>query len=491
MERFPDNRRRDGSLVGSRLRAWRIGKESGARAGGLCRHYRAARTPVRVRSSPPEAVRRQDPKGAGVGDANRISCNDPMSRTIGNIRRVAGSIAGRTTAGQYARSRVAAVAVAARSVEAFDRPAWLYRSGGAIPRLELQFRAPCAVASADIALCQRLIDAHTLAQEDAPRTAGLWSHNVFQHRQRELSDALAKRDPEVLARLLSAMFRSEFVLGMAFGSLGVGSSSALRQRFWRMSILSRFVALAESQGACRVEDIIQGGVGLAFVNGVDKLAHDTEAALGVSVDFPDVGAAYGIDVADRLITFDSPDQIYAAARLRDAIRVHLPDRELPLRVVEIGGGYGGMTYWLMMMGIVTDYVVVDLPVVNVLQGYFLAQSLGPSQVSFHGEAKRNVSIVPAQALSTITSPFPILVNKDSMPEIDRRTVEGYLAWARESCDGLFYSYNQEAAAATEDSAQNVVPEIIRQVGGFERVRRDLSWLRGGYTEEIYLPVGGP
>jgi hypothetical protein len=373
----------------------------------------------------------------------------------------------------------------ARRVETLDRPAWLYRSGGAIPSLELHFRAARKVSDADVTLCQRLIDAYDLAQADAPPVSGMWSHPVFSHRQRELLDALQKRDPRILANRLSSMFRSDFVLGMAFGSLGVGQSP-MSNRLMRLSVLSQLAALAESQGVVRAENPEQGSAALAFVHGADKLVADTEEVLGVPLDFPDVGAAYGIQITDRaLISTDSADQIYAAARLRNAARDYLSDHARPLRIVEIGAGYGAMAYWILLM---TDarYVIVDLPVVNVLQGYFLAQALGSSEVSCYGEAPSRVAVLPTHALSTIDVPFDILVNKDSMPEIPAQAVVDYLSWARTACTGIFYSYNQEAAALQEHEVpQNVVPEVVARLGGFTTIRRDTSWLRRGYVEDLY------
>lgn len=43
-----------------------------------------------------------------------------------------------------------------------------------------------------------------------------------------------------------------------------------------------------------------------------------------------------------------------------------------------------MAYWLLRMSNLR-YTIVDLPLINVLQGYFLSQALGPSKVSLHGE----------------------------------------------------------------------------------------------------------
>jgi hypothetical protein len=373
----------------------------------------------------------------------------------------------------------------ARALLAFDRPRWLYRSRGAIPSAQVRFRAPRPVTEADVALCERLTAAYVLAQADAPPASGMWSDEVFRERQRELVSALESRDPATLAERLAAMFVSDFVVGMHHGSLGV-AQPRWSKRFSHLYALSKLAALAESLGAARAETPEQGPRGPAFADGLEKLVVDTEAALGAPVGFPDVGAPYGIELGERLITSDSPDHMYAAARVRDAIGLHLPSRKPPLRVVEIGGGYGGTAYWLIKM-INPQYTIVDLPVVNVLQGYFLAKALGPSKLSFYGETPGRIMILPTHALSRIESPFDVLVNKDSMPEIAEPALLDYLSWARTACSGIFYSYNQEAAAPVDNTPQNVVREAVSRVGGFRPLRRDYSWLRRGYVEEIYQP----
>ncbi|HXC24146.1 MAG TPA: putative sugar O-methyltransferase [Solirubrobacteraceae bacterium] len=336
-----------------------------------------------------------------------------------------------------------------------------------------------------MALCSRLVDAYASSQADhAPAPAGMWSHEVFQRRQRPLLRVLHNRDAAALADLLAGMFRADFVLGMAPGSLGVGELQ-LVTKFACLNALNKLVALAESQGAVQVENPEQGAVGIAFANGCERLVANTEQRLGVSLDFPDVGATYGIRIGGRLISWDTPDQLYAAARLLEAMRTYIPAPRAPLRVVEIGAGYGGMAYWLLQMTALR-YVIVDLPAVNVLQGYFLSQALGDSEVSFYGEPAARVAILPTHALADIDLPFDVLANKDSMPEIPEPALLEYLMWAQAGCRGIFYSYNQEAGAPFDGTPQNVVPDVLARIGGFTRLRRDASWLRRGYAEEIYM-----
>ena len=51
--------------------------------------------------------------------------------------------------------------------------------------------------------------------------------------------------------------------------------------------------------------------------------------------------------------------------------------------------------------------------------------------------------------------------------------------------GSFTAHSQEAAAVYNGTPQNVVPELLAQLHGFTRLRRDHSWVRRGYAEEIY------
>ena|SRR5271165_6872445 len=74
-----------------------------------------------------------------------------------------------------------------------------------------------------------------------------------------------------------------------------------------------------------------------------------------------------------------------------------------------------------------------------------------------------------------------------MPEMPYGTMVDYLQWGRAACDGFLYSYNHEVGVEYRGEAAGHVSGAIDQIGGFARVRRDHSWLRRGYAEEIYVP----
>lgn len=351
---------------------------------------------------------------------------------------------------------------------------------------------PNPVTDADIAICERLIMAFTRAADEGGDTQGrpdrgLWAW-IWDNHHRRLADALERGDPRYLGGLLASMFREDFASGIEHGGPVSDFESWLGSRIQSRKALDVLVSLAEALGVVPVENPEQGRAGIAFDEGITRLVASIDHALGIHIDAPNVGAPFGLAVDERLITLETPELIYAAMRLDQAVRIHLQTTTgEPPTVVEIGGGYGGMCYWfLRMRPDIERYTIVDLPTVSVLQGYFLAKALGPATISFLGEPPTQVRLIPNFALSQVETPFDVLVNKDSMPEMPRDTMVGYLEWARLSCAGFFYSYNQETAADILGQTQGIVSQEIRTVGGFDCIRRDHSWLRRGYAEEIYI-----
>ena|SRR5665213_164740 len=371
-------------------------------------------------------------------------------------------------------------------VETVSRPWWLYRSRGRLTLGKIHQQPPASVTDADIALCERLISAFAGATRDPAEqeASGSWAQLLDMH-YHKLAEALERADAYDLAELLASMFRQKITSGFMMQADVSATRSWLGSRILSIKSLDALVSLAEALGAILVDGPEMRAAGLVFDESLATLLTRVDQRLGFRVAFPHIGAPFGLSVDGRLITLETPEQIYAAVRLDHAINTHIATRSVEqLRVVEIGGGYGALCYWyLHMKPSISSYTIVDLPIVNVLQGYFLSRA-GIS-VSFYGEKRAQVAILPTGALVQIESPFGVLVNKDSMPEMPHDTMKRYLEWGRTHCDGLFYSYNAEAGLNFLGSRGGCVGEAVDQVGGFRRLRRDPSWLRRGYVEEIY------
>jgi hypothetical protein len=350
------------------------------------------------------------------------------------------------------------------------------------------------VTEADEALCERLITAYRAALDGRPsgsQTSGMWSW-IYDGWHQPLAQLLDRRDARALARELAEMFRKPFMLGLAPSALMSHGQPRLGARIWRMRALDGLVSLAEGLGVVPVHEPATGTrTTRAFDGGLADLLERVEGRLGFSVDFPDVGAPYGLLIEGRLITMDSPEQIHTAVRLDHALRLHLSPAagEAP-SIVEVGGGYGATCLWLLRRRAATKrYAIVDLPIVNVLQGYFLSRVLGDSAVSLFGEDPAQVVVAPHSGLADLAGPHDVLVNKDSLPEMPAEAALEYLRWARSACNGIFFSCNQESQAPFQGEELGFVPRMVEQAGGYSLLRRDQSWVRPGYVEEVYA-VGG-
>ncbi len=377
------------------------------------------------------------------------------------------------------------------------RPEWIYRAKGKVPSTKLTFLSTLEVTPQDILLCERLICAYqkslaTFSEEKG--LSGLWSENIRRH-YRKLLDPLQEGNARLLASALSSMFKEGFLYGIASGDQYKQALSRLGSRIWSMKCLDDVVSLAEYLGIVRTECPEQGVLGYAFKDGLEQLVDQIEKALGIPIGFPEVGGAYGVGVGQKIITMEAPEHIYAALRLNQAIHRHLPsERAASPGVVEIGAGFGGTAHWFLKLRhmAVRSYTIIDLPLVNVLQGYFLSKAFGEPKVALFGEDRspeKLISVFPMTAIQSLgEGSTDVLINENSMPEMPEQVVLDYISWARKNVRDIFYSYNQEAYSPVNGVPQVLVPEAVSRVGGFKLLSRNASWVRRGYVEEIYSCV---
>jgi hypothetical protein len=135
-----------------------------------------------------------------------------------------------------------------------------------------------------------------------------------------------------------------------------------------------------------------------------------------------------------------------------------------------------------------SYSIVDLPLMNALQAYFLGEVYGAEALQLFGEEDTGapIRILPPQAL-TGQEPIAadVVFNQDSMPELNEKAAREYLAWMQDHVRGLFLSNNQEATTPVDGVAQLVVAELAAEFSGLTRIARRPSWVRRGYVEEVY------
>jgi SAM-dependent methyltransferase len=244
------------------------------------------------------------------------------------------------------------------------------------------------------------------------------------------------------------------------------------------------VSLGEAVAALRVVSIEQQGVRAhqeALLVDPTAVLHAIEAKAGLDLAFPQVGAACGFRFGNRLVTLDSLWHSYTLYRLRRLGAA--PESS----IVEIGGGYGCLASFAYKAGH-RNYVIVDLPWVNAIQGYFLIMALPRGAVRLYGETTGDIAVLPHWHMRSIPDgSVDYVVNTDSLPEMGVETARHYVRQIARVLRGAFLSINQEGRAPNADvGPQNWVAELIEQHGGFRVVSRHRGWMRQGYVEEVFV-----
>ncbi len=366
------------------------------------------------------------------------------------------------------------------------RPQWLFESNVTVLGRIVTFTGPADRTEADIRLCERIMQAYEAARGDQGDLGPIWTSKIERHHA-ALHAALISGDPERVDEQLRWTFRRPFLSGI---STPIDLEDPAAPRYWGLMTFDSLVSLAEAIGVVRTECPEQGAVGLAFSNGIDALPGHIEEALQISLDFPRVGAPYGILIGGRLIIRETARHLHAAVRLREVIEVHIGRRpEDDVHVVEIGGGFGGAAMWYlrMLQAHSGSYTIIDLPLMNAFQAYLLAHVYGADSLRLFGEETddRLIRILPPDTIRTRKMTADLAFNQDSLPEMSDSAAREYLSWIEERVSGLFVSCNQEAAARFEGTDQIVVAELARDFEGLRRISRQPSWTRRGYVEEIY------
>lgn len=370
------------------------------------------------------------------------------------------------------------------------RPEWLKQKPRSSPAMIEPARAVdgapnVAIAKRCISMYQRAggNEADVLIPEES-----MWG-TLRQSHYAQFRSVVESGDVDALAKYQSHLFRTDTVNGYTFGT--TFDTWPHRWHYLPVQIELSVVTLAESLGLLRAECHEQGtGAFWRHLYTEEQLMDRLEKHFEFRIEQPRFGDPRGILFGGRFLTRETCSHLYSAYRMRDAI--NRKGSRGPLRIVEIGGGFGGTCYWLrkLLGDRVERYAIVDLPEVGMVQAFFLG-SAEPENLVLQGEPVTGPSplqLLPHFRLTDIDFRPNVFINQDSMPEMPESEVVRYLSWASENVDGLFLSFNQETYAPWEGVHQVFVPEIISRYPRFSRLSRETSWDRRGYVEEIYHTV---
>jgi hypothetical protein len=233
--------------------------------------------------------------------------------------------------------------------------------------------------------------------------------------------------------------------------------------------------LGEGIGTLPVENPEGGAWGENARLSTADVVSDVEKVLGfeLGVQHPQQGFN-GLAYGDVMLTERMIHGAYVAHR--SAQLVGDPSRA---HVIEIGAGVGYAACYARRFGI-RSYTIIDLPLTNVEQAYFLGRVLGEDEVVLFGEedpGRPGVRIM-TPAITRSRPHADLVVNVDSLTELGIDAAIEYIDLiSAMECTHL--SINHEANAFTVHSLWR---------GRAVTIERFPYWLRNGYVEEVIRPL---
>jgi len=211
-------------------------------------------------------------------------------------------------------------------------------------------------------------------------------------------------------------------------------------------------------------------------NDIEKLLTALDDEIGTRIDFPNpFPNEFGLPTLRGIASYRAPQAIYQAWRVRELLQAMSGTKFL-----EIGAGMGRTAYYAKRFGI-SNVTLVDLPLANVAQAAFLGRVLGPDAIWLPGDAHSDqdgrIRICPPNWLKDTNETFDVVLNADSMPEMDKtHAIEYFQEISRRA--KLFLSINQESYPLR-------VRDLPSASGSIVKATRYPYWMRNGYVEELF------
>jgi hypothetical protein len=333
-------------------------------------------------------------------------------------------------------------------------------------------RTASSIAVADRAIVERSIRSyHHSVRDQADLGDSMWKI-FFTSKHQKLHDIFMKGHVDEVGSILRNPEASELFYGFSMLSQGLFDRSTSDEVLKNgcLQYLDWLLCLAEHFGAIRMHPETTAAETIP----IDTLLTRLDEYLGIRISIPNpYPYEAGMVTSRGILTDRIPMALYQAWKIRQLTR----SLSNP-RVLEIGAGQGLGAYYAYQFGI-RDYTIVDIPFSSISSGYFLLRTLGADNVVLAGEAdaqsEQKFKFLTPQSFLRDEKTYDLIINVDSMTEMDVNVAHSYLQKVRQSA-AQFLSINHEANRHT-------VREWILQskVSLYERVP---CYIRKGYLEEL-------
>ncbi len=173
----------------------------------------------------------------------------------------------------------------------------------------------------------------------------------------------------------------------------------------------------------------------------DVASKSVPAAFLDELDEPSFGSPVQFDFGGRRLSANCLVNAVTVHGVLETLR-RAGTAERPLRILEIGAGFGQVARALIERLDVRTYAVCDLPE-NLFLSAFYLQALFPGRTASFGGGDAGLAFVVPPHAAQLSKPFDLVLNSYSFQEMNRASVEEYFSLAARtlSRDGRFYSLN--------------------------------------------------
>jgi len=358
---------------------------------------------------------------------------------------------------------------------------------------KFKFISDKEITDNDVAISKRLLHSYHHAIELVPaadKSSDIWDF-IYQ-KQKKFISCLKRNDPEELAIYLNAMHRLDATIGTTQGEYEYFNIkyNPLRRVFIKRLIKDKLLSLCYSIGALPIENPEQGGWGMHASLPADELLFSLKNAIDFDIKPPDIdGGLFKLVTSYGFFHDRDFTSIYTALLLKN-----ITSDQKDVHFCEIGAGTGRVAYWINRIK-PSRYTIIDLPHINVLQGYYLLKSSHFEDVTLFGENEsyhkpdvhsNKLSILPNFVIGSIPDKhFDLCLNQDSFPEMDISTIKNYVNFISRTVKSNFLSINHESPVQTKSFVQNSVSDLLNCDPNFNKIFRNPFWMRKGYVEELY------
>ena len=172
-----------------------------------------------------------------------------------------------------------------------------------------------------------------------------------------------------------------------------------------------------------------------------KYAELTKAMQSDRLAEPPSGIGY--PHKDGLVSWDA---LRYLSVIRDLLEAKVLDERARIRIVEIGGGYGGLCRMVATLNPQVEYSIVDLEETLFFSKSYLDRALPDYDVRLIRHAselqfgEKCVNLIPQHLADELDGEFDLAVNHQSMQEMEVAQIDRYCDFISRHCDA-FYSRN--------------------------------------------------